>query len=325
MNSLPLSDRISGEERPSCRNGRILPAYAAHLAAEMSSGSGARRIEGDSIRCPYHAWRFGPDGICDHIPYFSGTIPPSARIRAFLVAERFGCIFAWHDPEEGAPDFDVPALPEWEAPYWMRRPFNNLGTLAVHPQEIVDNIGGTRHFGPIHGRILAYFDKVFDGVTARQRSGCGHETMTATADGILESDALYTGPGILIARYSGETDAVQIILHTPVEDGVTQIWHGLITRGAHIPASPDDLAMNASYHALGLAAFSQDFAIWRTKGPAINIRRLPTDGPFPRARTWYRQFYNPRARAAPSPCRHARPKRWPDRPRMPLASPFPSC
>jgi len=274
------------------------PHMQAHLAAEQTSGAAARRIEGDAIRCPYHGWRFGPDGRCDHVPYYKGPMPPAAKVRSFPVEERFGCVFAWHDPEEGAPDYALPELPEWDDPYWVRCTFDDLGTIPVHPQEIIDNIGDTRHFGPIHGQIMAYFDNIFDGVTARQRSGGGHETLTSSEDGVLESDAMYTGPGILIARYSGETDAVQIILHTPKEDGVTQIWHGLITRGQSVPHSPADLELNRSYHDLGLAAFSQDFAIWRTKGPAIHILRLPTDGPFPRSRAWYRQFYNPRARAA---------------------------
>jgi 3-ketosteroid 9alpha-monooxygenase subunit A len=218
-------------------------------------------------------------------------------VRSYPVEERFGCIFAWHDPEEGPPDFAVPALPEWDDPAWVRCEFDDLGTIPVHPQEILDNLVDTRHFGPIHGQKLAYFDSVFDGVVGQQRSGGGHETMTSE-EGVLDVDAYYTGPGILIARYSSDTDAVQIILHTPKEDGLTQLWHGLITRGRGATPSDADVEAQREYHRVGLASFSQDFAIWRTKGPALNILRLPTDGPFHKSRTWYRQFYNPRSEAA---------------------------
>jgi len=266
------------------------PHMQAHLAAEQSSAAATHRIEGDSIRCPYHSWRFGSDGRCDHIPYFDGAIPPAAKIRAYPVEQRFGCVFAWHDPEGGAPDH---ALPD----QWICGDYDDLGTLNVHPQEIIDNLVDTHHFGPIHGQKLAYFDSVFDGVIGRQVSGGGHETMTSE-DGVLDVDAFYTGPGILIARYSGETDAVQIICHTPKEDGVTQVWHGIVTRARNTSPTATDMALRSSYHAAGLAAFSQDFAIWRTKGPAFNILRLPTDGPFHRSRVWYRQFYNPRDKAA---------------------------
>ena len=273
------------------------PHMGAHLAAEQSSGAGAQRIEGDSIRCPYHAWRFGPDGLCNNVPYFDGPLPPAARVRAFPVEERFGCLFAWHDPEQMEPDYPLPDLPEWEDTSWVRCIYDDLGQIPVHPQEIIDNLVDARHFGPVHGQRLAYFNSRFDGVTGRQLSGGGHETMTSEG-GVLDVDAYYTGPGILIARFSGETDAVQIVLHTPVEDGVTHVWHGIITRGRQVPPSAEDVELHGQYQQLGLSAFSQDFEIWRTKAPALQILRLPTDGPFHRNRAWYRQFYNPRAQAA---------------------------
>lgn len=305
VTSAPSAIRMFGRELVIYRGetGRIVlldaycPHMQAHLAADQTSHAASHRIEGDSIRCPYHSWRFGPDGKCDHIPYFAGPIPPAAKVRSYPAEEHFGCIFAWYDPEQLAPDFAVPALPEWDDPQWLRCDFDDLGTLPVHPQEIVDNLVDTHHFGPIHGQKLAYFDSVFEGVVGKQVSGGGHETMTS-GDGVLDVDAFYTGPAILVARYASDTDAVQIILHTPKEDGVTQVWHGLITRARNTPPSNEDDALRASYHQTGLAAFAQDFAIWRTKGPAINILRLPTDGPFHRSRLWYRQFYNPRAQAA---------------------------
>lgn len=301
----PMAIRMLGRDLVAYRgaSGRVVlldaycPHMKAHLAADQTSSAGANRIEGDSIRCPYHSWRFGPDGVCNHIPYYDGAIPPAAKVRAYPVEERFGCVFAWHDEEGGAPDYLPPDLPEWDDPQWLRGLYDDLGTLPVHPQEILDNLVDTHHFGPIHGQKLAYFGSIFEGVVGKQISGGGHETMTSE-DGVLNVDAFYTGPGILIARYSGETDAVQIICHTPKEDGVTQVWHGIVTRGRSMPPSAEDVALRDQYHAAGLASFSQDFAIWRTKAPAFSILRLPTDGPFHRSRAWYRQFYNPRARAA---------------------------
>jgi len=68
------------------------PHMPTHLAAEQTSTSGVRRIEGDSIRCPYHSWRFGPDGACNEIPYFNGPIPSAAKVRAFQVEERLSTL-----------------------------------------------------------------------------------------------------------------------------------------------------------------------------------------------------------------------------------------
>lgn len=272
------------------------PHMRAHLAAPQSSGLARQRIEGDSIRCPYHWWRFGPDGKCDNIPYLDAAPPEAAKVRAYPVEQRFGCVFIWHDAEGGEPEYAMPDLAEWHDPSWVLCDFDDLGVIGVHPQEIVDNMVDARHFGPIHGQKLAYFENVFDAHVSRQLSGGGHETMT-TDDGVLDVDAWYTGPGILLARYVSDTEAIQLIIHTPKEDGQTQLWHGLITRGKNTPANDEDRAVNQAYHDVGLAAFSQDFAIWRTKDAATQILRVPTDGPFQRLRTWYKQFYNPRAKA----------------------------
>lgn len=60
----------------------------------------------------------------------------------------------------------------------------------------------------------------------------------------------------------------------------------------------EERATARAYHEAGLAAFSQDFELWKYKEAAINILQVPDDGPFHKGRLWYRQFYNPRARAA---------------------------
>ena len=43
-------------------------------------------------------------------------------------------------------------------------------------------------------------------------------------------------------------------------------------------------------------AFAQDFEVWTNKGPCLNGLFIPSDGPFMKARIWYKQFFNPRAK-----------------------------
>lgn len=116
---------------------------------------------------------------------------------------------------------------------------------------------------------------------------------------MLETDTWYTGPGILLSRMEGKHPSLMMICNTPVEDGEVRVWFAVTAQtGANGEATAEERATARAYHEAGLAAFSQDFELWKYKEAAINILQVPDDGPFHKGRLWYRQFYNPRARAA---------------------------
>ena len=170
------------------KSGRVamLDAYCPHMGTHIGRNDSSYviqdgQIEGDSIRCPYHAWRFGPDGRCNHIPYYQGPIPKAAFIRSWTVAERMGCIWAWHDPENGAPDYDVPDFAEWNDPQWVRWKIDQMGTIALHPQEVLDNMADVAHLNPVHGSTVEYFENEFRDHVVIQRQGGGHRTLVTRA------------------------------------------------------------------------------------------------------------------------------------------------
>lgn len=211
--------------------------------------------------------------------------------------ERAGCIWMWHDAEGAAPDFDLPAFDEWNQPGWVRWRIDHLGTLPIHPQEIVDNMTDFAHFIPVHGSTdIAYFENEFRDHVIMQRFGAGHRTLV-TGEALLETDTWYTGPGILLSRMGGQHPALMMICHTPVEDGVVQVWHAVMVQTGEGTPTADDEAIARGYQDTALAAFSQDFELWANKQPALSVLQIPDDGPFHKGRIWYRQFYNPRARA----------------------------
>jgi 3-ketosteroid 9alpha-monooxygenase subunit A len=61
-------------------------------------------------------------------------------------------------------------------------------------------------------------------------------------------------------------------------------------------ATKTDAITAAQYQEMALTAFAQDIEVWTHKAPCINGLFIPSDGAFMKARIWYRQFYNPRAR-----------------------------
>jgi phenylpropionate dioxygenase-like ring-hydroxylating dioxygenase large terminal subunit len=54
---------------------RVMNAWCAHLGADLSVG----QVVGNDIRCAFHHWQYGDDGVCTRIPA-GDKIPPKARV-----------------------------------------------------------------------------------------------------------------------------------------------------------------------------------------------------------------------------------------------------
>lgn len=287
----------------------LLDAYCPHMKTHLAApnttsyviqdGMGTN-IEGDGIRCPYHAWRFGADGKCDDIPYHQGPIPAAACVKSWTVVESLGAIWVWHDPEGGAPEWDHPSLPQWDDAQWVRPKWDHCGMVNQHPQELVDNICDYGHLGPIHGSTVERFENEIKGHTVTQRQCGGHRTLV-TPEGVsadLHTITTYHGPGMLMSNLTGLYEAVILIAHTPVEDGSAKVWHALVVKSpsnSAVATETDRLAAG-HYQEMALKAFLQDIEVWKFKQACFNGMFLPSDGAFAKARLWYKQFYNPRAR-----------------------------
>ncbi len=172
LDSGPIGVRFFGKDFAIYRgqSGRVvmLDAYCPHMGTHLCRNSTSyivrdgAQVEGDSIRCPYHAWRFGPDGKCDDIPY-AARIPAAAAVGSYPVAERAGAIFIWHDPEGLAPDFGLPDFAQWDDPAWVRWRFDHMGELPCHPIEILYNLADMAHLGPVHAAPVEYFEDEIKG------------------------------------------------------------------------------------------------------------------------------------------------------------------
>ncbi len=310
----PLAVHFFGKEFALYRGretGRVvlLDAYCPHMGTHLAApnttsyvyrDNNGTNIEGDCIRCPYHAWRFGPDGKCNHIPYHEGPIPPTASVKSWTVAESLGAIWAWHDPEGGEPEWGHPDLSQWQDPAWVHPKWDHLGLLNQHPQEVVDNIADYGHLGPIHGSTVVRYENEFRGHTATQRQAGGHRTLVG-ADGVapeLSTETTYYGPGILMSDLTGFCESVLLIAHTPVDDGTIKVWHSVVVKspGGSKVATQTDAIAAAQFQNTVLQSFLQDMEVWTNKSPCMHGMFIPSDGPFMKARIWYKQFYNPRAK-----------------------------
>lgn len=283
----------------------LLDAYCPHMRVNMARNTTSyvvkdgTHVEGDSLRCPAHGWRYNAQGQCDDIPYSTHGIPKAACVKSWTVREKAGCVWMWHDMEDGEPDYDLPDFAEWdmEDRGWVRWRLDHLGTLPIHPQEILDNMTDLAHFMPVHGSTnVLYFENEFRDHVIMQRFGAGHRTLVDGAAPLL-NDTWYTGPGILLSKMDGQHPSVMMICNTPVEDGEVRVWYALAVKVSDRAADKNGLAIARGYQDTALEAFAQDFELWQYKQAAINILQVPDDGPFNKQRIWYKQFYNPREKA----------------------------
>ena len=87
----------------------LLDRDCPHRGADLAFA----RHEPDGIRCPFHGWKFAPDGRCLETPAepAGSTLCQRVRQRSYPVMVRAGVVWAWLGPEGAAP----PALPAFDA------------------------------------------------------------------------------------------------------------------------------------------------------------------------------------------------------------------
>jgi nitrite reductase/ring-hydroxylating ferredoxin subunit len=88
----PLSRRTLGRQLVAfrTRSGTIavMAAHCSHMGADLGCGT----VIGESIQCPFHNWKYGADGACNHIPGTT-SIPDFAQQAVYPAVERHGYVF----------------------------------------------------------------------------------------------------------------------------------------------------------------------------------------------------------------------------------------
>ncbi len=90
----------------------LLDRDCAHRGADLSFGRLEPAAQGGGLRCPFHGWKFAPDGRCLETPAEPAGSKLCDRIqqRSYPVIAKSGVLFAWL----GDVDSDPPPFPEFD-------------------------------------------------------------------------------------------------------------------------------------------------------------------------------------------------------------------
>lgn len=281
----------------------VLDAYCPHLGAHMGHGG---KVIGSTLRCPFHGWRYDHTGKCVDVPY-AKMIPKRACVKSWKAIDINGLSMIWHDPKGGDPEFEIPVLPEWDTPGWT--PWNlNRREIKTHPREIVENVADEAHFNVVHHLVeTSYFENKYEGHTATQiMKGRGSRTE-------IETEATYYGPAYQITKMRNIVESRLINAHTPIDENSLHLWFGVMIQESEF--SDEDLEnINNSLKNKGLLdrfqltkenlgkiheaivlstqqGYHEDVEIWEHKKYREAPMLCDGDGPIPKLRKWYQQFY----------------------------------
>jgi len=261
---------------------RLFDAHCRHLGAHLGYGG---KVEGEGIRCPFHAWKFDGTGQCIDIPY-AKRIPPKAQIRAWPLVERNGILFAWYHERNELPSFEVPEIPELAREDWTPLEVRKW-TVRARWLDMNENAVDQAHFVTVHGTTQPETQAEIDGPVLRCRSRMKMGTPRGEIEGGIDTDDY--GPGLQVVHVHGAVETVMVNTCVPLDEETTDVSFAYSLHNA---------AGAAAAQGVGAAIirdlekqFGQDRPIWEHKAYHPRPLLCDGDGPFRVYRQWMQQFF----------------------------------
>ncbi|TXS96100.1 Rieske 2Fe-2S domain-containing protein [Parahaliea maris] len=257
----------------------IQDAFCPHLGAHLGVEG---RVVGESLRCPFHGWRFDTSGQCVEIPYCE-EIPERARIRMWPTAEKNNEIYIWFHPEGKDPLWEIPHVPELENEQWTA-PRHSQFEIPIHIQDIAENSCDPVHFQYVHRQPGVPASEVT--IDGDGRTMHLHADMEQAANPSHLHSTVFQ-PGLAIVRTTYGPGAEMVVYNSalPIDRNTTLLRWQLSVRREIEDLAGDDV-MNGIIEGL-----SQDYPIWSNKVHKRKPVFCRGDGPLVQYRKWVRQFY----------------------------------
>jgi nitrite reductase/ring-hydroxylating ferredoxin subunit len=279
----------------------VLSGHCRHLGAHIGHGG---KVVGDCVECPFHGWRWGPDGTNRYIPYQPDRPNKALRLRVYPVREQYGCVFVWHQPDGKDPQWEMPDLfgkfPQFPTePDAYYRPYPEFSRRTerepVHPQIVAENGPDSAHFHYVHGATVTPVCLKWEAVDEEWRFLTGWPDARGDDPDkmALYIHSHFSGLGFAISAFEGSSNHRLIFACTPVEDGYSDMfysiwWPRLDGDTSDVP--PDSVRERVERQFLGTVW--EDLDIWRYQEYVEHPSLSKVDAkPYMAMRKWATQFY----------------------------------
>jgi phenylpropionate dioxygenase-like ring-hydroxylating dioxygenase large terminal subunit len=276
----------------------VWDAFCAHMGAHFGHRA---KVEGETITCALHGWRYDADGRVLDIPY-SDRINKKACVRTYPVVERNGLVMAWYHPTDAPPMWDVPELEEFGDSSDFSEVFRKHYRLGCHWQEIAETQvdaahiqahlieyqvamnGGVRPDKPTMPQVDSYDT---DGPVARIRITQDFPTPNGAVQGRIDTDV--AGPGFAATWFTGLVDTLLLGCATPTGPGSCELRFSFVVRKSGDAGSTTKLgkAFIEEIHERTV----EDVEVWENKAYVPRPALAHGDGPIMQYRRWCEQFY----------------------------------
>jgi len=181
-----------------------LSARCAHMGADLAAGE----VIDDELRCMFHHFCYGADGVCTRIPS-GASVPASARVHSFPVAESVGLVWVFNGD---APSTGPPEITGYHLAVRARR----TDLFEVPPWVIITNSFDFAHLRYVHG---LRFD--FDDSSIRWGDReVAYEMTFAMPDGLVANQRIRViGTNTVAYITGGDVDSMGLFTSTPVGSG----------------------------------------------------------------------------------------------------------
>ena len=288
-----LFDREVVVYRTESGQAAIVDAHCPHMGAHFGHGG---TVEGETLRCPFHGFRFATDGACAATPYAT-KLPPKCRTNTWTTCERDGVVLVWHHHAGEPPSFE---LPTYDLRDWVELD-TGCWTVATHPQETSENSVDVGHFSEVHGYDAvelieplqvdgAYLTltysmarSMFGVPVATQFRVHVHGLGFSHVEASVPSLGLELRYWVMCTPTTAGSSQLRVAGSARIHPGLARVHRGLARLVAW-------LTRKIGFHALCHDA-SQDFEIWEHKRYVNPPALARGDGPVGAYRKWCRQFY----------------------------------